>query len=425
MSQPLDPTIYAYFQRVDYDQSGYLSEEELLRATQCYQITPETTEILIAMFDKTGARQIDAYSFQEIWGYLTQWQQCYQGADCDGTGSLDIAEVLMTFCQMGYDIATPEMSAVIRKKFDMGNKGYFNFDDFVRIGVFLQSTSTSWWKFDTQRQGCAQLSFENLLEMALFSQGPVPPSQQQCMQPQQQMQPVINITIVNNNTNSNEDEDTGDATPIYDLTEESKPDFLCCYRILYADGEATPEGDPKTTKRGVKDGPDFEFTEEEFMVNKCYHAKIVTQSGKKVLGKTNLKKAWYGWGGKEYAAQKGDQVYILNKEVLKADGRNAWGVNGRVMHCGEHELNSEDSENQGLNGWFHCTVSPWMEQDHEGPLMENIRIGFTPGRFRKGEGTCYYTSSGKEYELDMCGCCPIDSPEDAYVSLESLGIEIE
>ena len=213
MSQPLDPTIYAYFQRVDYDQSGYLSEEELLRATQCYQITPETTEILIAMFDKTGARQIDAYSFQEIWGYLQQWQQCYQGSDCDGTGCLDIAEVLTAFGNMGYDIVSQEMSVVIKKKFDTGNKGYFNFDDFVRIGVFLQSTATSWWKFDTQRQGAAQLSFENLLEMALFSQGPVPPSQQQCMQPQQQMQPVINITIVNNNTNSNENEDEdSDAT---------------------------------------------------------------------------------------------------------------------------------------------------------------------------------------------------------------------
>ena len=97
------------------------------------------------------------------------------------------------------------------------------------------------------------------------------------------------------------------------------------------------------------------------------------------------------------------------------------------MMCAEHELNTEDSENQGLNGWFHCTVAPWMAgcKDHEGPLMENERIGFAPGRFRKGEGKCYYTSSGKEYELDMGGCCPIDTREDAYVSLESLGIEIE
>ena len=37
----------------------------------------------------------------------------------------------------------------------------------------------------------------------------------------------------------------------------------------------------------------------------------------------------------------------------------------------------------------------------------------------------YYTILGKEYELEMDGCSPIATPEEAYVSLESLGIEIE
>merc|ERR1712159_954766 len=370
----------ALFQRYDFDRSGYLNEEELSRIfTSDFgrygHITPETTEILIAMFDKTGVRQIDINSFQELMGYLRQWRHCYQSYDVDGTNTMDIAEVLTALAQLGHQLP-PEFAPIAMAKFDLQKKGYFSFDDFVRIGVFLQSTSNTWYKFDVQRQGYAQLSFENLMEMALFSQGPVPPSQQQCMQPMQyqQMQPTINITIINNNTNENEKSDDEQGTPLYDCTEEDK------------------EGIEKTERPHE----DYQDDMEKW---KVYPARIVTGSGKTIPGKTNLKKAWYGWGGKEYETGPFDKVFLLKSEFVTKE--------------------SEDQcENAVGEGWFHCYAVPNGDEESKPKVT-----GPNPGKFRKGEGKCYYTAHGKEYETEFYA--PIEVSEEGLVSLEELGIQLE
>merc|ERR1712173_205704 len=59
------------------------TEEELSRVfSKNYgNVTPETAEILLEMFDKTGSRQIDLKSFCKIMGYLHEWLKCYQSYD--------------------------------------------------------------------------------------------------------------------------------------------------------------------------------------------------------------------------------------------------------------------------------------------------------------------------------------------------------
>merc|ERR1719228_790601 len=200
MLQPLDPQIYGLFQRVDVDGAGYASKNELQQAlSSCCATSLETVEIMIDMFDKNNCRQIDPYGFQDLWGYLGRWLQSFQAYDRDGSGRLEHADLAGALQHMGYQLPRQFFPFAL-KKFDLQKRGSLDLDGFIRLGIFLQSTGQLFRKFDPMGRGCAQIAFENLLEIVLFSTGPVPPSQM--MQPMMMMQPqqqqVINITIVNN-----------------------------------------------------------------------------------------------------------------------------------------------------------------------------------------------------------------------------------
>lgn len=404
MAQPqLDPAIYQYFQQVDTDRSGRLSEEELLRAlcqANAGDCSPETVEILMALFDKDGSRQIDAYSFQELWGYLGQWRQVYQSYDVDQTNALDLPEVMTALHQMGYSGLPTEFFQLAMKKFDLNKRGYLAFDDFVRLGAFLQSTGKSWYKFDQQRQGVAQLSFENLLEIALFSTGPVPPSQQQAPMGAyggsggMQMQPVINITIENNNTNTNSGGGAEESRKEgYDTTDEVRDHI---YAVSRGDG------------------------------NLCYPCIVVTQKGAKwIPGKTNLKDAWYPYGGREYKAKSGDKAYLMLIEGETEPAREPTNPQvvafkppagfGNFMKAVTGEDPTEEEEEE--IGPVHVetitvgkekpickpTFLPEHLSEHQRSffsVIANTEHGPVPGKAKFGDEQCYYTWDGDEKNTD-------------------------
>ena len=140
--------------------------------------------------------------------------------------------------------------------------------------------------------------------------------------------------------------------------------------------------------------PDDKYGEAKWLT---YAAKIVTKSGLTIPGKTNLKKAWYGLDGKEYEAGPADDVYAV---LAEAEG-------GHV----EYSMDEEDKCEHpvGKDGWFHCVVNPG------GGAVTDF------GKFKKGEGKCYYTSNGEE--LESTNFTPIDvyfHPE-----LHHYGIKLE
>jgi len=205
----LDPQIYHYFQQFDTSRSGWIDINELQRSLKNdyqHHFRLETCKIMLDMFDHNNCGQINAYQFQELWQYLVRWRQTFTGYDKSGDGRLDREETLACLQGMGY-VMPPTFFDLCLKKFDLDNAGSFRFDDFVRIGIFIQSVTKGFAKFDTQdgqASGTAVLSFEQLLELAFMSTGAEPRARAPQPNPYAVMQPVvINVTINNTNTNIN------------------------------------------------------------------------------------------------------------------------------------------------------------------------------------------------------------------------------
>jgi len=213
----VDPQIYQYFQMVDTSRSGWIDINELQQALKIDNSTPfrlETCKIMLDMFDHQNCGQINPQQFEELWKYIANWRRTFTGYDTNKNGRLEAQEATNCIRGMGYQMPD-EFIQLCLKKFDLDRAGSFRFDDFVRIGIFIQSVHKGFHKHDPQNSGTAWLTFEKLLELALLSTGTDPkpratPQQmnpyammQQPMMMQQQMPMVINITVNNTNINYN------------------------------------------------------------------------------------------------------------------------------------------------------------------------------------------------------------------------------
>ncbi|PAA72313.1 hypothetical protein BOX15_Mlig030201g1 [Macrostomum lignano] len=162
--------LWDIFQRIDRDRSGAINCIELQSALSNGTWTPfnpETVRLMVGMFDRnqTGEKgTIDFNEFQELWRYITNWQNTFRMYDRDNSGSIDHHELKTALTNFGYRLSDAFYNLLIRK-FDRQGKGSIFFDDFIQACVMLQTLTAAFAQHDTQRNGWITINYETFLSI--------------------------------------------------------------------------------------------------------------------------------------------------------------------------------------------------------------------------------------------------------------------
>uniref|UniRef100_A0A1I8IUU3 Programmed cell death protein 6 n=1 Tax=Macrostomum lignano TaxID=282301 RepID=A0A1I8IUU3_9PLAT len=147
--------LWDIFQRIDRDRSGAINCIELQSALSNGTWTPfnpETVRLMVGMFDRnqTGEKgTIDFNEFQELWRYITNWQNTFR---------------IRALTNFGYRLSDAFYNLLIRK-FDRQGKGSIFFDDFIQACVMLQTLTAAFAQHDTQRNGWITINYETFLSI--------------------------------------------------------------------------------------------------------------------------------------------------------------------------------------------------------------------------------------------------------------------
>ncbi|XP_065190222.1 programmed cell death protein 6-like [Sycon ciliatum] len=159
--------LWGIFQKVDTDRSQKISANELGQALKNGSFTPfnpETIRLMIGMFDRDGDGTINFDEFGSLWNYVSQWQTTFRQYDRDGSGSIDKQELTTALTSFGYRLS-PNFYDVLIRKFDRTGRGSITFDDFIQCCVVIQTLTGNFQRFDTNRNGWIQITYEQFLTL--------------------------------------------------------------------------------------------------------------------------------------------------------------------------------------------------------------------------------------------------------------------
>ncbi|CAH8586794.1 unnamed protein product [Schistosoma mattheei] len=169
MQQPGVSSVAAnVFNQIDRNRKGAITASELQQALSNGLGTSfniKTIELMICMFDKDMNGTINVYEFSQLFEYVQQWQQCFRSYDRDGSGTIDCREFHTALTSFGYRLS-PEFSQFLIRKFDKNRRGSVGFDNFILACVCLKNLTDVFRPYDYQRNGMAQLSYEQFLTAA-------------------------------------------------------------------------------------------------------------------------------------------------------------------------------------------------------------------------------------------------------------------
>ncbi|KXJ16441.1 Programmed cell death protein 6 [Exaiptasia diaphana] len=131
------------FKRIDTDNSGSISSEELQKALTNGSWTPfnpETVRLMIGMFDRDNSGGIEFDEFLSLWKYICDWEQTFRSYDKDNSGTIDREELEIALTSFGHKLSDRIYRLMIRR-FDRSGQGEIRFDDFIQCCVVLQHNS--------------------------------------------------------------------------------------------------------------------------------------------------------------------------------------------------------------------------------------------------------------------------------------------
>lgn len=167
MAMPSREFLYDIFRRVDRDNSGYITANELQSALSNGSWTPfnpETVRLMIGMFDRQNKGSIGFEEFGALWKYVTDWQSCFRSFDRDNSGNIDQNELKMALTTFGYRLSD-NLVGILMKKFDRNGKGTILFDDFIQCCVCLYTLTGAFRQHDTDQDGVITIHYEQFLSM--------------------------------------------------------------------------------------------------------------------------------------------------------------------------------------------------------------------------------------------------------------------
>lgn len=170
MAQPqsgMPPPAYLMemFQKLDKDQSGSITANELQTALSNGTWTPfnpETVRLMLNMFDKSNRGTISFEDFGALWKYIVDWQNCFRSFDKDNSGNIDKNELRAALQTFGYNLNDATVTTMLQK-FDRIGKGTVLFDDFIQCCIMLNNLTTAFRQFDTDQDGVVTLHYEQFV----------------------------------------------------------------------------------------------------------------------------------------------------------------------------------------------------------------------------------------------------------------------
>ncbi|XP_063981355.1 programmed cell death protein 6 isoform X2 [Diachasmimorpha longicaudata] len=166
-SMPSREFLWDIFQRVDQDNSGAISADELQRALSNGTWTPfnpETVRLMIGMFDKNQNGTVNFEEFGALWKYVTDWQNCFRSFDRDNSGNIDREELKIALTNFGYRLSENLIDTLIRK-YDRLGRGTIYFDDFIQCCIVLYTLTSAFRKLDSDLDGVITIHYEQFLGM--------------------------------------------------------------------------------------------------------------------------------------------------------------------------------------------------------------------------------------------------------------------
>jgi len=166
-SMPSQEFLWDVFRRVDKDNSGFISADELQQALSngtWNAFNPETVRLMIGMFDKENRGTVSFHDFGALWKYVTDWQNCFRSFDADGSGNIDKNELRTALTAFGYRLSDNLINILIRK-FDRFGNGTILFDDFIQCCIILYTLTSSFRQIDTDMDGVITIHYEQFLSM--------------------------------------------------------------------------------------------------------------------------------------------------------------------------------------------------------------------------------------------------------------------
>ncbi|GAA6010158.1 hypothetical protein JCM11491_005368 [Sporobolomyces phaffii] len=183
-----EPPLRAWFDAVDLDRSGYITQVELKQALVNGDWQPfddETVRMLLRIFDVDGSGTIGFSEFQGLWNYIKEWQSVFRQFDRDRSGTIEPQELANALSTFGYNLS-PQIIQLLQQKYNPStavhkpNQGYtsnyarppadprgITFDRFVRCCVTVRQLSESFKGVDQDRDGWVNISYETFMTLVL------------------------------------------------------------------------------------------------------------------------------------------------------------------------------------------------------------------------------------------------------------------
>lgn len=166
----MNPEAYQWFQSVDADHSGFISQKELKQAlvnSNWSAFNDETCLMMINMFDKTRSGRIDAYGFSALWDFMQRWRALFQQYDRDRSGCISSTELHQALTQMGYKLSPQFSDTLVQRFTHRGGRPGIQLDRFIQVCTQLQSMTQVFRERDTAMTGNIRLSYEDFLSGAV------------------------------------------------------------------------------------------------------------------------------------------------------------------------------------------------------------------------------------------------------------------
>ncbi|GAA5994044.1 hypothetical protein JCM5350_000058 [Sporobolomyces pararoseus] len=210
-----EPPLRTWFDAVDLDRSGFITQIELKQALVNGDWQPfddETVKMLMRLFDVDGSGTIGFNEFQGLWNYIKEWQSYVQSFlyycpylenrvlsseksknyrvfrqfDRDRSGTIENMELSNALATFGYQLS-PQLIQLLQRKYNPSTatiqkpqyqqQGFrppqqspqqgITFDRFVRCCVTVRQLSESFKGVDQDRDGWVQISYETFMTMVL------------------------------------------------------------------------------------------------------------------------------------------------------------------------------------------------------------------------------------------------------------------
>ncbi|KAK9899451.1 EF-hand [Cystobasidium minutum MCA 4210] len=173
----VDPKLWQWFHIVDVDGSGSITPHELQQALingDHSKFDKDTIAMLFGMFDVDRNGTIGFNEFVSIFKYVESWQGVFRRYDIDRSGTIEPHELERALSDFEYRLS-PRLINLLCKKYSsisVDPRGSsttpgINFDRFVRCCVSVKALTDSFMAADTDRDGWAQISYDQFLAMAL------------------------------------------------------------------------------------------------------------------------------------------------------------------------------------------------------------------------------------------------------------------